>query len=66
MAIRLLPRTPTVPRPRGRVALPDGRTDMVEGATVGELYEQAEALGGELVEVSPGGAPAEWLGGTAA
>ncbi len=67
MAVRLCPpyvppptRLPVpAPRARGLVMLYGDRTELVEGASVRELYEAAEALGGELVEVSPGGAPAE-------
>ena len=49
------------PRCRGLIALGDGRCEMAEAATVSGLYEAAEALGGELVEVSPGAAPGEAL-----
>ena len=69
-SLRLVPRPPTrlpvAPLARGLVSLPDGRVDLVEGFTVGALYAQADALGGELVQVSPGAAPGEALRGSAA
>ncbi len=66
MSLRAVPpyvppptRLPVAPRARGLVMLYGDRTELVEGSSVRELYEAAESLGGELVEVSPGGAPAE-------